>query len=145
MVMGKNGGVFPVLSRLAKLGLGGKQGNGKQYVSWIHEEDFVRIVLWIIEHDEFEGTINCTAPFPILNTDFMATLRKKWKLPFGLPSPKVLLEIGALFLRTETELVLKSRRVVPKRLLKAGFKFNYPQAEDAIQTLIHQTQYYHEK
>lgn len=136
MVLGNEGGVFPVLSRLTKWGLGGKQGNGKQFVSWIHGQDFVDAVLWIIEHPELEGAINCTAPTPMPNGDFMKILRKEIKVPFGLAAKEWMLAIGAFVLRTEEELILKSRRVVPKRLESSGFEFNYPTVQKALQSLF---------
>ena len=136
MVLGKEGGVFPVLSNLIKYGLGGKQGNGNQYVSWVHEDDFIQIINHIIEHTEISGAVNCCAPQPIPNKEFMQSLRKKLSIPFGIPAYKWMLEIGAFFLRTETELILKSRRVVPTRLIESGYKFKYPNTESAINQLL---------
>jgi uncharacterized protein len=129
------GGVFDVLLGLVRWGLGGTAGNGRQYVSWIHEHDFVRAVSWLIEHDEIEGPVNLAAPNPLPNADFMRMLRQAWGISFGLPAPAWLLEIGAVFLRTETELVLKSRRVIPGRLLRAGFAFEFPDWPEAAADL----------
>jgi uncharacterized protein (TIGR01777 family) len=120
------GGVFDVLLGLVRHGLGGASGDGRQFVSWIHDEDFVRAVRWLIAHEELDGPVNLTAPNPVPNAEFMDDLRKAWGIRFGLPATDWMLEVGALFLRTETELVLKSRRVVPGRLMRSGFTFRYP-------------------
>ena len=120
------GGVFDVLLRLVRCGLGGQAGNGRQFVSWIHEADFIRAIRWLIAHDDVSGPVNLAAPSPLPNAEFMRALRKAWGFRLGLPSPAWLLEIGAVFLRTETELILKSRRVVPGRLLQHGFEFHFP-------------------
>lgn len=109
-----------------RCGLGGTSGNGRQYVSWIHEIDFVRAVRWLIEHETLSGPVNLAAPNPLPNSEFMRALRKAWGISIGLPAAEWMLEIGAIFLRTETELILKSRRVVPGRLTQAGFKFEFP-------------------
>ncbi len=119
------GGIFDTLLGLVRRGLGGTCGSGRQYVSWIHERDFVRAVYWLMEHDT-EGAVNLTAPNPLPNAEFMRDLRLAYGARFGLPASRWMLEIGAIFLRTETELILKSRRVVPGRLLEAGFKFEFP-------------------
>ncbi len=119
-------GVFDVLLGLTRRGLGGANGDGKQFVSWIHETDFVRAVNWLIDH-EMEGAVNLAAPNPLPNSDFMRELRRASGVKFGLPANRWMLEIGTFFLRTETELILKSRRVVPGRLLESGFTFEYPQ------------------
>ena len=124
------GGVFDVLLGLVRKGLGGTNGDGKQYVSWIHEYDFVRAIKWLIEH-EMEGPVNLSSPEPLPNAEFMATLRRAWGAKIGLPATKWMLELGAIFLQTETELILKSRRVVPGRLLEAGFEFKYPHWKEA--------------
>ncbi|HBI45678.1 MAG TPA: TIGR01777 family protein [Planctomycetales bacterium] len=129
------GGVFDVLSGLVRWGFGGASGNGRQYVSWIHDRDFVRAVYWLIEHPELAGPVNLTSPNPMLNAEFMHTLRAAWGIGFGLPAAKWMLEIGTLFLRTETELILKSRRVVPGRLLQSGFVFQFPAWAEAAADL----------
>ena len=120
------GSVFSVLSNLVRVGLGGTQGNGRQYVSWIHESDFARAIEFLIDREEIEGPVNLAAPNPLPNREFMAALREAWEMPNGLPAPAPLMAIGMFFLRTEPELVLKSRRVVPGRLLDAGFQFEFP-------------------
>jgi len=132
------GSVFSTLSNLVRAGLGGTQGNGRQYVSWIHETDFARAIEFLIEHEEIDGPVNLAAPIPLPNRDFMAALREAWDVPNGLPAPAPLLAIGMFFLRTEPELVLKSRRVVPGRLLDAGFQFEFPDWPDAAADLVRQ-------
>jgi uncharacterized protein len=128
-------GVFAVLLGLVKRGLGGTNGDGKQYVSWIHEFDFIRSVFWLIDHD-LSGPVNLSSPNPLPNADFMRILRKVAKIPIGLPATRWMLELGAIFLKTETELILKSRRVVPSRLLASGFKFQFPTWEQAAEDLM---------
>lgn len=120
------GGIFDTLLTLVKRGLGGTAGNGRQFVSWIHFEDFVRAIYWILDHDEIDGAVNLAAPNPVPNEEFMRILREASRTRVGLPATKWMLEIGAVFMRTETELILKSRRVVPGRLLQSGFVFDYP-------------------
>ncbi|MEO7717552.1 MAG: TIGR01777 family oxidoreductase [Capsulimonas sp.] len=121
-----SGGPFDVLLSLVRRGLGGTSGSGRQYVSWIHDYDFIRAVCWLIEHPQFEGPVNLAAPGPLPNADFMHVLRAAWGTKFGLPAAEWMLEIGAKVLKTETELILKSRRVVPSRLLREGFQFEFP-------------------
>jgi uncharacterized protein (TIGR01777 family) len=129
------GGVFDVLLGLVRWGLGGASGDGRQYVSWIHDRDFVRAIYWLIEYPDLTGPVNLAAPTPVPNAEFMRTLRSAWGIRFGLPARKWMLEIGACFLRTETELVLKSRRVDPGRLLESGFAFQYPLWAEAADDL----------
>jgi hypothetical protein len=123
------------LKRLAKLGLGGKQGNGNQMFSWIHIEDVFRIISFVIEHNELQGVLNCSSPNPVTNKVLMFNLRKALGVPIGLPSPEWLLKIGAVLIRTETELILKSRWVLPQRLLKSGFTFSYPTLTSALEEI----------
>lgn len=131
------GNAFAILSNLVRLSLGGKQGNGRQWVSWIHEDDFARAVEFLVLREDLDGPVNIASPYPEKNREFMATLREAWDMPNGLPAPRPLLELAALVMQTETELVLKSRRVVPARLLDAGFQFEFPYwpraAEDLVQ------------
>lgn len=134
IVLGKNGGAFIPLKTLAKLGFGGKQGKGNQFISWIHEEDFARAIDFIIAK-EITGVINIVSPEPISNSLFMQKLRKTIGLPFGIPINTLLLEIGSFFIRTETELVLKSRNVIPKRLLENGFKFKFENIDQVFKNL----------
>ena len=129
------GGVFDVLLALVRRGLGGTAGDGWQYVSWIHDHDFVRAVAWLIEHEEVAGPVNLAAPNPVPNAAFMRALREAWGARFGLPAARWMLEVGAWLLGTETELVLKSRRVVPGRLLAAGFVFDFPTWPEAARDL----------
>jgi len=131
------GGVFDTLLKLTRCGLGGKHGHGRQYVSWIHEFDFTRAMYWLIEHEEFEGAVNVAAPHPLPDADFMRELRSAWGMRVGLPAPKWMLEIGTFLLRTESELILKSRRVVPGRLLDSGFAFQFPRWREAASELCH--------
>jgi uncharacterized protein (TIGR01777 family) len=121
------GGIFDTLLALVRFGLGGTVGDGRQYVSWIHEIDFIRAVRWLIDREHLDGAVNLAAPEPLPYQEFMAALRQAWGAPIGLPATKWMLEIGAFLLRTESELVLKSRRVVPGRLLADGFAFQYPE------------------
>lgn len=129
------GGVFDVLLGLVRWGLGGVSGDGRQYVSWIHDQDFVRAVYWLIDHPELAGSVNLASPNPVPNAEFMGTLRAAWGIGFGLPATKWMLEIGAFLMRTESELVLKSRRVVPGRLLQSGFVFQFPTWTEAAADL----------
>jgi uncharacterized protein (TIGR01777 family) len=137
MVFGRESGVFPVLRQLARFGLGGKLGSGKQFVSWIHEEDFCRAIEWLIERKDLSGPVNIAAPNPLPNAEMMRLVRRACGAPFGLPATEWMLEIGAFFLRTETELILKSRRVVPGKLLASGFQFHFSHLEDALRDLEH--------
>lgn len=129
------GGPFDMLLRLVRFGLGGRFGDGKEYVSWIHDQDFVRTVDWLIQHEDLEGPVNLAAPTPLPNSEFMQTLRKAWGIPFGLPATEWMLELGAFVLRSETELMLKSRRVIPTRLLHSGFTFKFPTWAEAASDL----------
>ncbi|HWB59704.1 MAG TPA: TIGR01777 family oxidoreductase [Chthoniobacteraceae bacterium] len=122
-----SGGAFDVLLGLVRRGLGGKCGDGRQFVSWIHEFDFIRVVYQLIGSEKFRGAVNLAAPNPLPNVEFMRALREAWGIGIGLPASKWMLEIGAIFLRTETELILKSRRVVPGLLMKDGFDFQFPE------------------
>ncbi|HEY8133236.1 MAG TPA: DUF1731 domain-containing protein [Thermoanaerobaculia bacterium] len=129
------GGPFDVLLNLVRHGLGGRAGDGRQYVSWIHYRDFAAAIRWIIDHESLAGNINVAAPHPLPNGDFMAALREAWGIRFGLPASRWMLEIGAFLLRTETELILKSRRVIPGRLLESGFSFQHPNWPEAASDL----------
>ncbi|MCZ4224321.1 TIGR01777 family oxidoreductase [Pedobacter rhodius] len=136
IVMGRNDGAFPRLLNLVKVGMGGKQGDGEQYVSWIHEQDAAQSIEWLTDHTEIEGAVNCTAPNAVKNTEMMKILRTAYGMPFGLPAPAWLLEIGAKIIGTETELILKSRWVKPAILLDSGFKFQYGQMEEAFHDIL---------
>ena len=129
------GGIFDVLLGLVRRGLGGQAGDGHQYVSWIHHQDFVQAVYWLIDQDELEGAVNLAAPNPLPNAEFMRVLRDSWGARLGLPATEWMLEIGTFLLRTETELILKSRRVIPSRLLNSGFTFQFPAWPEAARDL----------
>ncbi|WP_299102769.1 TIGR01777 family oxidoreductase [uncultured Winogradskyella sp.] len=135
IVLGKNGGALLPLKSLSKLGLGGKQWHGKQKVSWIHETDFARAINFIIEN-ELSGTFNIVSPQPTTNAYLMKSLRHVLKVSIGLPQPKWLIKLGAKLIRTEPELVLKSRNVIPENLINNGFKFKHHKIEKALSTLI---------
>jgi len=129
------GGPFDMLRTLVRYGLGGTCGSGEQYVSWIHDQDFVRAVIWLMQHAELDGAVNLAAPEPLVNREFMQTLRRAAGMPIGLPAAEWMLELGAFLLQSETELILKSRRVVPTRLLQSGFEFQFPSWDAAAKDL----------
>lgn len=138
MVLGHGrNSVFPVLCRLARFGLGGRMGSGDQFVSWIHIDDFCRAVEWLLNHSEVSGPVNVAAPHPLTNAEMMRLFREHVGMSLGLPATEWMLAIGAFFLRTETELILKSRRVVPGKLLASGFTFAHPTFQQAIANLHH--------
>jgi uncharacterized protein len=130
------GGVFDVLSRMARLGLGGPVAGGGQYVSWIHEDDFTAAIAFIIDHDSLAGPVNLASPGPMPQRDFMRELRGAWGKPFGLPATRWMAELGALAMRSDTELLLKSRRVVPGLLTTAGFEFRHGTWPEAARDLV---------
>jgi uncharacterized protein len=130
------GGVFDILSRLARLGLGGPVAGGQQYVSWIHEDDFTGAVRFLIDHDDLTGPVNLASPGPLPQRDFMRELRAAWRVRVGLPATRWMAELGALAIRSDTELLLKSRRVVPARLTTAGFEFRYDTWREAARDLV---------
>jgi uncharacterized protein (TIGR01777 family) len=136
IVLGMSDSAFPRLLNLVKFGLGGKQGNGQQYMSWIHEQDAAKCTEFLMNHGELNGVINCTAPAPVKNQEFMAIIRKALGMPLGLPAPAWLLTIGAFIIGTETELILKSRWVIPKHLTDAGYTFQFTEAAYAINDLL---------
>ena len=130
------GGIFAELLWMVRLGAGGTAGSGDQFVSWIHGTDFIRAVEFLIDHEEIDGIVNAAAPGPLPQRDFMRALRKAWGTWVGIPAPVPVLALAAVFLRTETELILKSRRVVPGRLLRAGFEFQFPEWPQAAKDLV---------
>jgi len=136
IVLGKNGGVIKPFLNLVRFGLGGRQGNGKQMFSWIHIADVFNIIRFVMEHKELNGVYNCSAPNPVTNEVLMDTFREKTETRIGLPSPAWLLKMGAVIINTETELILKSRWVIPERLLQAGYKFRYPYIEGALENIL---------
>ena len=129
------GGIFDTLLGLVRLGLGGQSGDGRQYLSWIHEDDFAGAIGWIIAHEHLVGCINVAAPNPLPNAAFMRALREAWGTRIGLPATEWMLELGAIAMGTETELVLKSRRVIPGILLADGFRFTHPEWGGAAREL----------
>ncbi|MFB8176920.1 TIGR01777 family oxidoreductase [Streptomyces sp. NPDC055966] len=137
MVMSPDhGGVFDVLLGLARLGLGGPVAGGAQYVSWIHDEDFVRAVEFLVDREDIDGPVNLASPGPLPHREFMRTLRAAWGVPFGLPATRWMAELGAFAFRSDTELLLKSRRVTPGRLHEAGFTFTHPTWDSAAMDLV---------
>ncbi len=138
ITLGEGGVMIPYFN-LLKFGLGGHQGNGKQMYSWVHVEDTCRMIEWLTDHDELEGTFNCSSPYPITNKLFMHILRKVTGHKFGLPAYEWMLKIGAAIIGTETELILKSRWVLPTKILQTGFQFKYPQLQDALKAIVGKT------
>jgi uncharacterized protein (TIGR01777 family) len=136
IVLGKEGDATKILMKLAKFGLGGKQGSGEQFFSWLHINDFIEITDSILRNPQLEGVVNCVAPNPVTNSQQMEIIRKAVGVPFGLPSTEWMLEIGAFFLGTETELVLKSRKVFPEKLLNTGYQFEYEKLENAMAEIV---------
>jgi uncharacterized protein (TIGR01777 family) len=130
------GGIFDTLLGLVRIGLGGTAASGKQYISWIHDHDFIRSVYWLIEHEELSGPINLSSPNPLPNKEFMKVLREVYGVPIGIPAMEWQLAIGAFLMRSETELILKSRRVVPKLLTDSGFEFEFPDWDKAATDLV---------
>ncbi len=145
MVMSPDpGGVFAVLSGLVRKGLGGSIGSGRQFVSWMHDLDYCRATLTSLLTqpeitEETDGIVNMTAPDPLPNRDFMRALRQAWHMPIGLPAAEWMIEIGTFLMHSESELVLKSRRVIPTLLLKHGFEFSFPTWPAAAQDLVART------
>ena len=136
IVLGKDGGVMQPFMNLVRLGLGGKQGDGNQMFSWIHIEDLYNIIVFIQSNKQLAGVFNCAAPNPVTNKTLMKTIRQHMHVSFGLPSPTWLLKIGAVIIKTETELILKSRWVIPQKLLKAGYIFKYSTLDNALQNIL---------
>jgi hypothetical protein len=130
------GQAFDIFLALVRFGLGGRAGDGRQFVSWLHDQDFVRAVQFLLEREDLAGPVNLAAPNPLPNAEFMRDLRAVWGVPIGLPAEKWMIEIGTWFMRSESELVLKSRRVAPGRLLAAGFKFDFPVWPGAARDLV---------
>jgi uncharacterized protein (TIGR01777 family) len=135
IVLGK-GGVMEPLTNLVRFGLGGSQGPGTQQFSWIHIEDLFRMVLYLQQHPALEGVFNASSPHPVTNRQLMESLRRHMGVRIGLPSPRWMLEVGARFIRTETELVLKSRWVIPERIEQEGFTFIYDTLDTALDEIL---------
>ncbi|HZT57555.1 MAG TPA: DUF1731 domain-containing protein, partial [Pyrinomonadaceae bacterium] len=135
-VLGRDGGAFPKLARLARIYLGGTTGGGRQYISWLHVRDFCRLVLWTVEHETAEGVFNATGPCPVTNAEFMCELRCALRRPWSPRVPAWLVRAGSFLLRTEAELALTGRRCIPERLVERGFKFMYTNLECALADLV---------
>ena len=138
IVLGKSGGALPALMNLVAARMGGAQGDGKQFMSWIHEKDICRAMEWLYKNENAIGIFNLTAPQPIPNSDFMKTLREGMHVRWGFPLSHTVLTIGALLIRTETELILKSRKVYPERLLNENFVFEFNDPKEALEDLCRQ-------
>lgn len=136
LVLGPTAGVFPRLRNLVRFGLGGRQGDGTQWVSWVHEADVAGMVEWMATHPELEGPFNCGAPEALRNSEFMRVLRHVCHMPLGLPAPAWMLKIGAWVIGTEAELVLKSRWSLPKKLMDSGYVFRFPTLKAAVTQII---------
>lgn len=130
------GGVLIPYFNLLKFGLGGRQGSGEQMYSWVHIEDTCRMIEWVYDHKNLAGTFNCSSPNPVTNSEFMRILRKVTGHAFGLPAYEWMLKLGAPLIGTETELVLKSRWVVPTKIIETGFSFKYPLLEKALVSVV---------
>ena len=135
VVLSNNGGAFVPLFWLTKLGLGGRQGSGKQEFSWIHIEDYYRMILFLNEN-QINGIFNCTSPNPVTNTELMHAFRKCLGVKIGLPAPEFAVKIGAAIIGTESSLLLNSSFLYPENLMKAGFEFKYPVIKNAIEDLM---------
>lgn len=135
VVLGKGGGAWPVLLRAATFGAGGRSGSGKQFVSWIHEEDVYSAILFLYGHPGIEGPVNLVSPSPETNRTFMSAVRKQAGMPLGIPQPAWLVRIGTTLMGTDPSLLLRNSRVVPERLLAAGFRFTHPTLADALARL----------
>lgn len=136
IVLGEDGGVMTPYKNLIRFGLGGSQGSGNQKFSWIHIEDLFGIIVFLRDNEELRGVFNCSSPNPVTNRELMGSLRRAMHAKFGLPASKWMLEIGAFFMKTETELILKSRWVIPERLLKAGYSFKYDTLDKALRQIL---------
>ena len=137
VVLGRNGGALEPLIYLTQMGLGGKQASGRQMFSWIHVEDYFQILQFSLENKNLKGILNCTSPEPISNQDFMKELRMTLQMPFGIPAPKIAIQLGAKLIGTEPKLILNSSYVIPKRLTEAGFEFSFPYVSSALMDLLY--------
>lgn len=135
IVLGKTGGVYPVLKKLARFGLGGKMGPGNQLISWIHIQDFCRALFFVAEKDQPAPIYNFGSPNPVRNQVFQKELRSSLSIPFFINQPEWMLKLGAVFLGTETELILKSRYVFPENLIRENFRFEFPTVQDCLNDL----------
>jgi uncharacterized protein len=136
-VLGRSGGALPRLSSLARLGLGGTVGSGRQGMSWLHELDMNRLFERALTEDTMQGAYIATSPHPVSNAEFMRELRRALRVPIGLPAAAWMVRLGApLLMRTDPELALYGRYCVSRRLADAGFEFSYPKLSDALLHLI---------
>lgn len=136
VVLDPQDGAFRPLLLLSRLGLGGKVGNGKQLFSWIHIEDYARIVQFVIENVTIEGVLNCNSPFPVSNSVLMSAFRKSVNMEIGIPAPKFLVKVAAVFIRTEPSLILNTTNIYPGKLINTGFEFKYDCIDKAIHNLV---------
>lgn len=136
VVLGRRSGAFPSLLNITRFGLGGKAGNGRQIFSWIHIEDYYRIVKFIIQNSALSGPVNCTSPSPVSNAELMKTMRRHTGMPVGLPAPVFAVKIGAKLIGTESDLLLESSNLYPEVLVNSGFRFKFSTVGDAIDDLI---------
>ena len=136
LVLGKEGGALKPLLTLSQFGLGGTQASGNQIMSWIHIEDYFRIVLFLLEHEGLDGVYNCSSPNPVSNKEFMSTIRRILNIPIGLPAPAWIIGIGARIIGTESSLILNSSYLLPKKLMNSKFRFTYPELEKALFNLL---------
>lgn len=133
MVFAANsGGVYRTLRSLARWGLGGPIAGGHQMISWIHEDDFCRAVEWLIDHGDLSGPVNVASPNPVQQRDMARIILCEVGMPVGMHATRWMLEVAAFIHRTEAELILKSRYVVPAKLKASGFQFQYARMEDAV-------------
>lgn len=137
IVLGKNGGVYPVLKKLARLGLGGKMGPGNQMISWIHIRDFCRALFFTADKGQTGSIYNFGAPNPVENHTFQKELRNSLSIPYFINQPVWMLKLGAVFIGTETELILKSRYVFPEKLMQENFQFDFPTIQSCLKSLNH--------
>ena len=141
MVLAKHAGIYPKLKPLVRWWLGGRQGSGEQWVSWVHEADVCRLVDWIAQHKQITGAVNCTAPYPVSNADLMRTFRKAANVWLGLPAPTLAIKVGTRLAGVEPGLILDSRRAVPAAALESGFQFAFPKIRDAIKQIYERGRY----
>ncbi|MUG46931.1 TIGR01777 family oxidoreductase [Paenibacillus woosongensis] len=139
IVLGEGGGVMTPYKNLVRFGLGGIQGPGTQRFSWIHIEDIYSIISFLQAREDLSGVFNCASPNPVTNRELMSEMRRAMNRSFGLPSPKWLLELGAVIIQTETELILKSRWVIPERLEQEGYEFKFPRLDQTLRSILHST------
>ena len=136
VVLGRNGGALKPLITLSRFWLGGKQADGKQIFSWIHEEDYFRILMYLFENNSISGIVNCSSPHPLSNKDFMQYLREALHVAVGIPAPEFAIKLGSKLIGMEPELILNSVNVYPKKLLEAGFRFSYPDVDKAFENIL---------